>query len=221
MKTFQNYFLRKLLSYIWPITKKVESEKNGTLEVNLINGKKVLDSAHTNYSYGALQQVLEYGLDRLKPDSDESILVLGLGGGSVLRSLQNKFNHSGPVTAVEFDQCIIDLAREEFGIEEGNGLKLICADAFEFVKSSSETYDLIIVDLFIDSEVPEPFYSHKFWEAIVNLLNQDGNVLFNAGLNLKTSQALDTLKLHFKNQLDFSQIDQVLGANTLLLGEKV
>ena len=49
----------KFLSYLNVIpVRKYESVYNGTLEINWLNGRKVLDTRNTNYSYGNLGKVL-------------------------------------------------------------------------------------------------------------------------------------------------------------------
>ena len=51
--------MKKAFSYLWPLTKKVNSEFSGELEVTWLNGKKILDTKNANYSYGALHQILD------------------------------------------------------------------------------------------------------------------------------------------------------------------
>jgi len=54
--------LKKLISYLYPINLyKTTSKISKTLEVTLVNGELVLDSKHTNYSYGSLQRVVQTG----------------------------------------------------------------------------------------------------------------------------------------------------------------
>ena len=84
----QPSLLKRLLSYLFPFTRRVPSPVSGHLEVTLYNGRKVLDSATANYSYGALQRVLRYGLQQLDLVQVRSILLLGLGGGSVIQTLR-------------------------------------------------------------------------------------------------------------------------------------
>ena len=54
---------KKPFSYLLPITIfKQKSTVSQTLEVTWTNGKLVLDSKNTNYSYGSLQRILRKGL---------------------------------------------------------------------------------------------------------------------------------------------------------------
>ena len=85
--------MKKILSYIWPVTRKFPSEFNGTLEISYVNGKKVLDTKNANYSYGSLQKILEIGLTKVNLKSVENLLLLGLGGGSIIQSLRETFEY--------------------------------------------------------------------------------------------------------------------------------
>ena len=109
--------MKKLLSYLFPITlKKVNSEINGKLEVNLINGKKTLDTPTSNYSYGALQKVLHKGLSIIKFDSNvKKVLVLGLGAGSIIDTIRNDFKSAAYIELIENDPEVIKIAKDEFG----------------------------------------------------------------------------------------------------------
>lgn len=54
-----------------------------------MNGKLVLDSKNTNYSYRNLQRILRTGLKNIgfkKINKMSQILVLGVAGGSVIKT---------------------------------------------------------------------------------------------------------------------------------------
>jgi len=106
----------RLLSYIYPITKKVKSKFNDTLEITWLNGKKHLNTKNANYSYGTLQEILKFGLEKIDLNKANSILLLGLGGGCVIETLLDEFNYKNKITAVDIDPSIIDIAENEFNI---------------------------------------------------------------------------------------------------------
>ena len=101
----------RLLSYILPITKRIESQYNGTLEITWFNGKKHLNSKNANYSYGSLQEILRIGLQKIDLLNCKKILVLGLGAGSVIETLRKDLNYNNHITALEIDPVIIEIAK--------------------------------------------------------------------------------------------------------------
>ncbi|MBK7818080.1 MAG: hypothetical protein IPJ60_11450 [Sphingobacteriaceae bacterium] len=126
--------ITKLLSYFYPITTKIRTEKNGIVELTYSNGRKILDSSNANYSYGSLQRILKFGLEKIEFTKVNDVLLLGLGGGSVIHTLRNDFGFTGKITAVEIDKTIIDIAMNEFELMLDANLETIHTDATEYVK---------------------------------------------------------------------------------------
>src|SRR5690606_23986478 len=153
--------MKKAFSYIWPLTKKFPTKYSGILEVTWLNGKKVLDSKNANYSYGSLEKVLDIGLSYCRAERTSQVLILGLGGGSILDLLRNKYNFTGKITAVELYPAVIDIAKDQFNIERHATLEIVCQDAYEFVKHPPSKYGLVIIDIFIDVAVPPQFFSSE------------------------------------------------------------
>lgn len=213
--------MKKLLSYLWPTTRRFPSEINGTLEVTYFNGKKVLDTENANYSYGSLQKILEFGLTKVDLKTVENILLLGMGGGSIIHSLRNTFAYTKNICAIEIDPKIIKLAKEEFGITTSENLQIIEGDAFQFVKTSKEKFELMIIDLFIDTNVPTIFYGKEFCENASNLIDKEGLIIFNVGMKIeKGSKTIETLTSSFGSGFKFQEYPKVNGTNTLLIGKK-
>ena len=203
----------KDLIYYYP------SEINGRLKVKWREGKKVLNTKQTNYSYGTLEKVLNYGLDSIPLENIESVLLLGMGGGCIINSLRSRYNCSAPITALELDPVVIDIAEKEFGITESEGLKIIVGDAYDYTLETKDSFDLTIIDIFIDIYVPEKFYGTEFWEAMAKAVNLTGFVLFNTGIDLTEEQVnafLDSLPDCFLYQVMFN----VYESNTLIILNK-
>ena len=211
-----------ILSYLWPQTRKVDSDYNGELELTLINGRKVLDSKNANYSFGSLQIILEIGLSKIDLRNVHSVLLLGLGGGSVISSLRNKYNYKGALMAIEIDQKIIEIAEKEFFISSGDNLTIENLDAFDFVKKRETFYDLIIVDLFIDNKVPEQFYSMEFCDNLSQIMEKESTLLFNLGMGQINKEKREVVTSYFNNKLGFEafQLENVLNTNALLIVNK-
>lgn len=211
---------RKWISYIIPQTRYIKSEINGHLEVGWIEGKKVLDSMNTNYSYGPLQDVLNYGLQKIPLEYINSVLVLGMGAGSVIRSLREKFQYSKRITAVELDPVVLKIAAEDFGIVADEYLEVYCQDAAEFIRKTKQTFDLIIVDIFIDKEVPAKFFEETFWLDIALCTNEYGKIIFNAGVEDLDKKIQEAFLNRLPKVFDYSLYTNVLGGNTLIILSK-
>lgn len=213
--------MKNFLSYLWPDTKRFSSEINGSLEVTYINGQKVLDTENANYSYGSLQKILEFGLTKVDLKSVENILILGMGGGSVIQSLRETFEYEKKITAIEIDPKIIQIAKEEFGITESGNQRIFQEDAFQYVKNTSEGFQLIIIDLFIDTQVPLVFYGEEFCQNVGNRLDENGSLIFNIGINLeKESARAEAIISNFGKNFKFQIYPKVNGSNLLLIGKK-
>jgi precorrin-6B methylase 2 len=207
----------RLLSYIYPITKKIESRFNGTLEITWFQGKKLLNTKNANYSYGSLEKILSVGFKEIDVNKFQNILLLGLGGGNVVKTLHQKFNYKNSITAIEIDPVIIQVAEDEFGITQTDNLNIICTDAYDFVMNSKMDFDFIIVDLFLDDTIPEKFFTNEFWNRLIGA-NQ---LLFNASLHKKNEHLLrNIIDLLENNDFIINKLDNVNKTNTLLIAKK-
>jgi len=208
----------RLLSFFYPITRKVKSDFNGTIEITWYNGKKQLNSKNANYSYGSLQKILKIGLQKIDLSQCKNILLLGLGGGSVIKTLRDNFDYDNNIIAIEIDPVIISIAQDEFNITNDEKLTVLCEDAFEFIKNNSLKFDLIIIDLFVDTEIPESFYTRTFWRQTIAATNNKGSILFNAFLHSSDDKKLsDISTLLHKNKFQLKKLKNVNKTNTLLI----
>jgi spermidine synthase len=175
--------LKKLLSFFIPVNiAKKHSDVSQQLEVTLNYGKLVLDSKNTNYSYGSLQRILRKGLhyigfERIR--GFKNVLVLGVAGGSVIKTLVDEIGYKGTITGVELDARVIEVANTYFGLAEIPSLDIVIEDAFEFVLKCQNRYDLIIIDIFKDTEMPAFLFEDFFIKHIKQMLNVNGFILFN------------------------------------------
>jgi predicted membrane-bound spermidine synthase len=175
--------IQKIFSYLIPIKIfKKKSARSKIIEVTWANGELVLDSENTNYSYGSLQRILRYGLRNIgyeKVLQMEHILLLGVAGGSVVKTLVDEVEYKGKITGVEIDPDIIEIANQYFNLSQIKQLEIIIDDAFEFVLKTKEKYDLIIIDIFEDIKMPNFLFEKFFSDRVCSLLFDKGFVLFN------------------------------------------
>lgn len=204
--------IQKLFSYIIPIKIfKKKSERSKIIEVTWANGELVLDSENTNYSYGSLQRILRYGLRNIGYDKVlkmDHILLLGVAGGSVIKTLVDEIEYKGKITGVEIDSEIIQIANQYFDLDKIKQLEIIIDDAFEFVLKTKNKYDLIIIDIFEDIKMPNFLFESFFSERICFLLKNHGFVLFN-------TMILDEAH-NVRNRKYISEIDSNLYTSKML-----
>jgi len=174
---------KKILSYFYPITVyNKQSNISQTLEVTLYNGKTLLNTKNANYSYGSLQTVLKKGLltvSKSEISKMNDILVLGVAGGSVIKTLINDFEFTKRIVGVELDAEIIEIANAYFDLDKVTNFKCIIDDAEQFVSTSKDSFDLIIIDIFKDTEMPEFLFQESFISNIKQRLNKKGYIIFN------------------------------------------
>ncbi|TXE08589.1 methyltransferase domain-containing protein [Gelidibacter salicanalis] len=212
--------MAKLLSYFYPLTKKVHSDHSGTLEITWYNGRKHLDTKNANYSYGSLQRILKFGLEKINLKQVNSVLLLGLGGGSVVETLRHDFSYSKTITAVDIDPVVIDIAKNEFNLKDDAHLHVVCEDALHYMQTNNNRYDLIIIDLFIDTEVPMPFLALPFWKQVLTASTSNGAILFNASLEKTKSTALIAVIEFLKSHKYHTEVfEKVNNTNTLILSK--
>lgn len=219
--------LKRLLSYLYPI--KIYRQKSAlskSIEVTWANGDLVIDSENTNYSYGSLQRILKLGLKTIgfaKIIKMQSVLILGVAGGSVIKTLIDDIGFSGKITGVEIDSEIIEIANRYFKLDKIPQLEIVIDDAFEFVLKTKDKYDLIIVDIFQDTKMPNFLFETFFINRICFLLKSKGFILFNTML-LNNADNLRNQKLIADfNQKNFSiiSIPRVEKHNELIVIEKL
>ncbi len=196
---------KKLLSYLYPITiYKKKSDVSQSFEVTLYNGKTLLNTKNTNYSYGSLQTVLKKGLlaiGKSEINKMNSVLVLGVAGGSVVKTLVTDFKFTKSITGVEIDPEIIEIANSYFDLDKVTNFKCIIDDAEQFVATSKNTYDLILIDIFKDTEMPEFLFQENFIRNSKLQLNKKGYILFNIMvLDASKKDKIENYLNHFEAQ---------------------
>jgi len=151
------------------------------IEVALINGRYQINAGNVNYSYGSLHDAFRryFNLDPPPSGAELPVLILGFGGGSVATILRNERLMPNPITGVEVDEAMIQAGKEHFGIDKIQNLELLCMDAWDFTRQCKASYALVIVDLYINENVPDQFESREFLKAVSKCLAPGGKLVFN------------------------------------------
>ncbi|HSG68115.1 MAG TPA: hypothetical protein VK994_05365 [Bacteroidales bacterium] len=170
----QNFGFREVLerplSYISP-----------GLEVVRLGDSIHLNASHTNYSYGGLHRVFQKAFREVSLQNRKltDVLILGFGAGSVASIISDELQMLCNFTAVEIDPEVIRLGKEYFNTGRFETLIMVEADASDFIENDSGLYDLIVVDVYIDFEVPASCESMSFVQGLYERLLPGGMVIFN------------------------------------------
>lgn len=156
------------------------SEVTPGLQVQFAYGRLMLNSACVNYSYGRLDAVFREAFEQIAVGKHDwrSALLLGLGAGNVPRILST-MAPGLHVTGVEIDPEVLRLGEKHFGLVAGPRLDIVCADAIRWVEAHDTRYDLVVVDLFVDDQVPAGACHAAFLEQLAQRVNAGGMLLFN------------------------------------------
>ncbi len=218
---------KKYLSYLIPVNiLKQKSTTNKTIEVSWNNGQLVLDTENTNYSYGSLQRILRKGLLKVgfeKIQKFKNILVLGVAGGSVIKTLKEEINFEGKIVGIEIDSDIIVIANKYFELNKIENLEIKIESAENFVKNPSYIYDLIIIDIFQDNFMPKFLFELEFIENCNNNLSKNGFMIFNTMIlnEIDSKRNLDYISLFDKNNFKVTKISNLEQFNELIIIEKL
>jgi spermidine synthase len=160
---------------------RTSSPLNSILQVVLSGNKLILDAKNVNYSYGGLHRAFRQLFRKIKIEnwSIESVLILGFGVGSVASILQNEYEIDCKITGVEFDPEVIKIGKEYFNLNSFRDLDLIQDDAFHFIEMNTKIFDLVVVDLYIDKDVPVRAETNEFANSIKKALRPKGLLIFN------------------------------------------
>ena len=115
----------------------------------------------------------------------ERVLIVGLGGGSMVRFLEH-YDPSVIVDAIDLDPQMLEIADEYFGTRPSENIHLIAADGFEFIRRTQHEYDVIFMDAFLnpdfesdDSGAPLRMKEAPFYDVVLEKLTPEGVVSFN------------------------------------------
>lgn len=106
------------------------------------------------------------------------ILVVGLGGGSMPMFLRAVLPDAH-IDVVDIDPDVVAVARRYFGFREDDTLRVQVADARAFIESSGPAYELIFLDAYGPSSIPEHLATREFLQAVRARLAEGGAVVSN------------------------------------------
>lgn len=146
------------------------------------SGQPLDDNPRLLFNYN--QRFLEFALDILP----SKILVLGGGTLTLPVALRDSLENVSLVV-VEQNLDLIKLAQDYFGYQPTKQLKLVISDAKQYLVSSKQKFDLIIVDLYNDYSIPDEFQEPDFYRLVHKHLTSSGYLAINVISGLEPIEA--------------------------------
>jgi spermidine synthase len=111
----------------------------------------------------------------------KSILIAGLGGGSIPTAMNELFPEAS-IEVLEIDPAVVKVAREYFNFAENDRLKVHVGDARLFIKRAGlqgRQFDFIMLDAFTGEYIPEHMLTQEFLQEVKQVLSPDGVLVAN------------------------------------------
>jgi spermidine synthase len=108
----------------------------------------------------------------------ERILVIGVGGGSIPMFLRQHYP-SAHIDVVDIDPQIIVLAKQYFNLVEDGLLHAHAQDGRAFIENNQAPYDLIFLDAYTASGIPNHLATQEFLLALKKSLKTSGAIIAN------------------------------------------
>ena len=113
-------------------------------------------------------------------DDVDSLLIIGLGAGTVSKQFTAVYGGDVLIDGVELDPKVVELGRRYFDMNEPN-LNAIAADGRTYLQHSENRYDVIAADAYRQPYIPFHLATREFFEDARDHLKPDGVFALNAG----------------------------------------
>lgn len=160
-------------------------------------------NSHLEYfqpTFGYVQELKDLAKGPLS--DKENILVLGLGGGTIMQA----FSDEQKVDAVEIDSRIVSLGQEFFGLKLSDNHKVFIDDARSFIRKTEKRYDWIILDIDFGITSPWHIFTREAFQSLSFCLNPGGLISlrfsgYGTEDDLATASIVKTVRLVFPSVL--------------------
>jgi len=151
--------------------------------------------------------------------NDPSLLLIGLGGGTLIYQIREFLKKNVDIEAVEISNTCIEISRIFY--PQLKNEKIYHGDGFDFVKNSKKKYDIIILDAYIYSNIPKDFLSREFVSNVYKILKDRGIFVVNYALTysgrMNFKEFLNILKEKFSVSIVKTYFSEL---NVIIIGTK-
>jgi spermidine synthase len=118
-----------------------------------------------------------FHLPMLAADDVDRVLFVGGGGFSGPKRFASEYNAT--IDVVELDPAVIHNAKRYFDVTEDEQLRIHNMDGREYLESTDETYDVVILDAYRADRAPIHLTTVEFMQLVSERMDEDGVVLGN------------------------------------------
>lgn len=138
------------------------------------------------------------------PDASK-VLMIGLGGGTVVKRMWRDHPHM-TIDAVELDAEVASLARTHFALPDDERIHVHVDDGRTFLERADDTYDIVIVDAFIDEQVPVHLQTEEFHRLALGHLTDGGVLAYNFHGSVAGARSKPFRRLHKTLGISFARV---------------
>ena len=167
------------LAILFPV-KTIRSEKNGNISIQPVLGGIRIMVGGCFQSGPYIDKMFRLMISRIpKKHSVKNVLLLGLGGGGAIQKIHDRFPNAH-ILAVEYDSVMVEIAKTIYlKPEDWKNVEVIVDDARAVLAHLDQTFDLVIVDLFIGQSLSPLLETDDFVKQLIPRLGKDGYMLMN------------------------------------------
>lgn len=136
--------------------------------------------------------------------SPKKILMLGLGGGAIVRYIQSVLSSYESFDVVEISPDIKKISEDLFFLKGNTKVNIIVQDATQYIAAAilnKNLYDLVIVDVFDRDSSSSELLSQRFLKSIQDIMTKNGVVVFHCtdqrNLNASVMHNITSVFLEF------------------------
>lgn len=135
--------------------------------------------------------VAPYFVQDRAPEEVGSLALIGLAAGTVARQYTEIYGPI-PITGVEIDPRIIQVARRYFGMNQPN-LEVVVQDGRYWLETTGQRFDVIGIDAYRPPYIPFQLTTVEFFQAVHDHLTEEGVAAINVGRTVTDYRLVDAL----------------------------
>jgi len=165
MKSIKHWFTPETINTF-------SSQYNPQIQLIKFMGRYRLDMGGLTQSGPIIEDIWSQSLKKLLPKKflPKRTLILGLGAGSAARVIASRYPET-KIIGVEIDPQVVNIAQKYFALHKIKNLEIINQDALKYVSGikAKNTFDLILLDCYLGSQIPVGLENPKTLKKIKNL----------------------------------------------------